>query len=82
MKAGLSSLGVAGMALAAVLCIVHLSLATESNIPMPSPQAVLVLKDPELQKEYGEAANRYVEIGKRDLIEKWDTRDTWREDGA
>jgi len=41
----------------------------------------LVLKDPELKKKYGEAANRYVEIGKRDLIEKWDKRNTWREDG-
>ena len=176
MKAGLSSLGVAGLALVAVLWIVNLSLAAESNIPMPSPQAVydhgvgdaepkgkgtgenfcwhaaylmstfvegyeashdpawldagvkyydwcvgkmavgpdgykgwigpadnglwyddhvgdavlvepmlefseLVLKDPELKKKYGEAANRYVEIGKRDLIEKWDKRDTWREDG-
>ena len=40
MKAGLSSLGVAGMALAAVLWIVNLSLAAESNMPMPSPQAV------------------------------------------
>jgi len=41
----------------------------------------LVLKDPELKKKYGEAANRYVQIGKRDLIEKWDKRGTWREDG-
>src|ERR1035441_5300355 len=40
MKAGLSSLGVAGLALVAVLWIVNLSLAAESNIPMPSPQAV------------------------------------------
>jgi len=41
----------------------------------------VVLKDPELKKKYGEAANRYVQIGKRDLIEKWDKRGTWREDG-
>ena len=41
----------------------------------------LVLKDPELKEKYGGAANRYVEIGRRDLVEKWDKRGTWREDG-
>jgi hypothetical protein len=43
--------------------------------------AELVLKDPELKKKYGEAAQKYVDVAKRDLIEKWDKRGTWKEDG-
>ena len=43
--------------------------------------AEVVLKDPELKKKYGHAAQRYVEVAKRDLIEKWDRRGTWKEDG-
>lgn len=43
--------------------------------------SVLVNENKELQKRYGEKANSYVEIAKKDLIEKCDKRDTWREDG-
>jgi hypothetical protein len=43
--------------------------------------AELVLKDAELNKTYGDAARKYAELGARDLIEKWDARGTWREDG-
>ena len=41
----------------------------------------LALKDPELRKKYGQPAQKYVAIARKDLIEKWDKRDTWREDG-
>jgi hypothetical protein len=41
----------------------------------------LVLKDPALKAKYGESADKYVALAKRDLIEKWDKRNTWREDG-
>lgn len=41
----------------------------------------LVLKDDALKEKYGEPARRYVELAKRNLIEKWDSRGTWREDG-
>jgi hypothetical protein len=41
----------------------------------------LVLKGPELKKKYGEAAQKYVDLAKRDLFEKWDARGTWKEDG-
>jgi len=41
----------------------------------------LVLADDALAKTYGKAARKYVAIAKRDLIEKWDARGTWREDG-
>ena len=44
--------------------------------------AEVVLKDPELKKKYGEAAEKYVDLAKRDLFEKWDKRGTWKEDRA
>jgi hypothetical protein len=44
--------------------------------------AEVVLKDPELKKKYGEAAQTYVDVARRDLFEKWDRRGTWKEDGA
>jgi len=44
--------------------------------------AEVVLKDPELKKKFGEAAQKYVDVAKRDLFEKWDKRGTWKEDGA
>ena len=43
--------------------------------------AEVALKDPELKKKYGPAAQRYVDVAKRDLLEKWDKRGTWKEDG-
>ena len=42
----------------------------------------LVLKDPELKKKYGEAAEKYVDLARRDLFEKWEKRGTWKEDRA
>ncbi len=41
----------------------------------------LVLKDGELAAEYGDAARRYVDLAKKHLIEKWDSRGTFRTDG-
>lgn len=41
----------------------------------------LVLKDPQLRERYGAAARRYVAVAERDVIEKWDARGTWYEDG-
>jgi hypothetical protein len=43
--------------------------------------AEVVLKDAKLKERYGEAAERYVELAKHDVIGKWDARGTWREDG-
>ena len=43
--------------------------------------AELVLADKTLKKKYGEAAGRYVELARKHVIEKWDHRGTWREDG-
>ena len=41
----------------------------------------LVLKDLELMKKYGTPAQAYVDIARKDCMEKWDKRGTWREDG-
>jgi hypothetical protein len=42
----------------------------------------LVLKrEPALKAKHGEAAQKYVDVARKHLIEKWDRRGTWREDG-
>jgi hypothetical protein len=39
--------------------------------------AEIVLKDDALRGKYGETARRYVEIARRDVMEKWDKRGTY-----
>jgi len=43
--------------------------------------AELVLKSKPLQARYGDAARRYIAIAEKDVIEKWDKRGTWYQDG-
>jgi len=43
--------------------------------------SVLVLEDEGLKNKYGDKANSYVNIAKKDFIEKWDKRGCWVEDG-
>jgi len=43
--------------------------------------AEFVLNDEDLKKTYGDSAREYVELAAHDVIEKWDTRGTWHEDG-
>jgi len=45
--------------------------------------AEVVRADPALSKNktYRQAADRYVALARKDVIEKWDSRGTWREDG-
>jgi hypothetical protein len=43
--------------------------------------SVLVLEDKELKKKYGEKANEFVKLARKDFVEKYDKRDTWFEDG-
>lgn len=43
--------------------------------------AELVLADAKLRERYGTRARRYVEMARRHLFDKWDSRGTWREDG-
>jgi hypothetical protein len=41
----------------------------------------LVLKDDDLKKTYGDKARGYIDLAKKHLVEKWDSRGTWQEDG-
>ena len=43
--------------------------------------SLLVMENKELQVKYSDRARAYVELAKRDLIEKYDHRGTWKEDG-
>lgn len=43
--------------------------------------SLLVMENKELQGKYRDKAKVYIELAKRDLIEKYDHRGTWKEDG-
>lgn len=62
-----------------VWCDVHVGDAILVN-PMLR-FAEVVLQEDALREKYGEKANGYVSLAKTHLIEKWDKRGTWREDG-
>jgi hypothetical protein len=62
-----------------VWCDVHVGDAILFN-PMLRFSEV-VLKDDALKEKYGEVAQKYVSLAKKHLIEKWDVRGTWHEDG-
>ena len=42
---------------------------------------VLVLENPNLKAIYGDKADSYVEVAKKDFVEKYDKRASWYEDG-
>jgi len=43
--------------------------------------AILVLEDEDLRSKYAEKANSYMDLAKKDFVEKWDKRGSWYEDG-
>ncbi|MFT5375821.1 MAG: hypothetical protein ACI906_002648 [Candidatus Latescibacterota bacterium] len=43
--------------------------------------AEVVLANDELKEIHGQRAQRYVQLAQRELIEKWDQRGTWHDDG-
>jgi len=43
--------------------------------------AVLVNENPELKTKYGKKADSYVQVAKKDFVEKYDHRGSWVEDG-
>jgi len=43
--------------------------------------AMIVHDNPELQAKYGDSARRFIAVVRKDLIEKWDARKTFVEDG-
>ena len=62
-----------------VWCDVHVGDAILVN-PMLR-FAEVVLKDEALKAKYGDVAQKYVSLAQKHLIEKWDVRGTWHEDG-
>jgi hypothetical protein len=62
-----------------VWCDVHVGDAILASPMLRFAEAVL--GDPALAARYGERARAYVDLARRDLVEKWDARGTWREDG-
>ena len=44
--------------------------------------ASIIHRHPELKQQYGKSAERFIAIGKRDLIEKWEKRGTFVVDGV
>jgi hypothetical protein len=43
--------------------------------------SVLVLEDKDLKEKYGTKANEFVQLARKDFVEKYDKRETWIEDG-
>ncbi|MEX0886010.1 MAG: hypothetical protein WD009_06180 [Phycisphaeraceae bacterium] len=49
--------------------------------PMLRFSELVLVEEPELAADYGQAAQRYVELAKVHLFEKWDARGTYHQDG-
>ncbi len=62
-----------------VWCDVHVGDAILFNPMLRFSETVL--KDETLKEKYGDVAQKYVVLAKKHLIEKWDKRGTWHEDG-
>jgi hypothetical protein len=62
-----------------VWCDVHVGDAVLCNGLLTFSE--LVLADPALGARYGAKANQYVDLARKHLFEKWDTRGTWYVDG-
>ncbi len=64
------------------ICDVHVGDAILINPMLEFSEFVLKHGNGEIQQKYREKANRYVELARKHLIEKWDARKTWHEDGS
>ena len=62
-----------------VWCDVHVGDAVLFNGLVEFAEAVLA--DAKLRAKYGVYANKYVDLARKHLFEKWDVRGTWHEDG-
>ena len=62
-----------------VWCDVHVGDAVLFNGLLAFAEAVLA--DPKLRAKYGVYANKYVDLARKHLFEKWDARGTWEQDG-
>ena len=64
------------------ICDVHVGDAILLNPMLDFAESVLTSQDESIRKKYAERANAYLDLAKKHLIEKWDARNTWREDGV
>lgn len=64
-----------------VICDVHIGDAILINPMLDFSETVLKHPDKTVAAKYQDKANAYLQLAKKHLIEKWDARGTWHEDG-
>lgn len=64
------------------ICDVHIGDAVLVNPMLDFSETVLKADDPSIREAYTEKAQHYLALAKTHLIEKWDHRGTWHEDGV
>lgn len=64
-----------------VICDVHIGDAILINPMLDFSEIIHTHESEEIREQYLPDAERYVELAKTHLLEKWDTRGTWCEDG-
>lgn len=60
---------------------VHIGDAILFNPMLDLSETVLKNSDANVEQTYQSKANEYLQLAKKNLIEKWDSRGTWHEDG-
>ncbi len=60
---------------------VHIGDAILFNRMLEFSETVLASEDSTMKDNYSPKAERYIQLAKKHLIEKWDARGSWREDG-
>ncbi|MBI1388102.1 MAG: hypothetical protein GC154_06610 [bacterium] len=63
------------------ICDVHIGDAILINPMLEFSEIVLRQSPDEIRERYEKQAKQYIELASHDLIEKWDKRGTWHEDG-
>ncbi len=63
------------------ICDVHVGDAILINPMLEFAELIMKSQDASLSDKYREDAQRYIQLAKKHLLEKWDSRQTWREDG-
>lgn len=61
------------------ICDVHIGDAILINPMLDFAEIVLAHEDAAIREEYAQKVQDYLELAKKHLIEKWDSRNTWRE---
>jgi len=63
------------------ICDVHVGDAILINPMLEFAEIIMKGNNASLSEKYREDAQRYIQLAKKHLLEKWDARKTWREDG-